>query len=215
MKMKYVWLTEFIVWLLIISTGAFLFFYYSNIKNNSNNTYYVFFDDVEGLVRGSGVRLMGHTIGHVKDVKIFENKVFVSFIVTENNMEIPKCATATIEFSGLGGSVSLELNPATASDTDNTKEEIIPSKSYRVQDYYDGGVLASQVLIDYYGSFGRNVTNEQVLKYKPYAYQSGLIKAASNATKAVNNEQIVIIRKLSENQSSKKEKSAEEVKNNE
>ena len=47
------------------------------------NSFYIFFDDVDGLVKGSPVRLMGINIGYVRDVKIFDNKVFISFLVTK------------------------------------------------------------------------------------------------------------------------------------
>ena len=116
MKRKYIWLFEIIAWLLIISVSLFFFIYNTAIKENKNNSYYTFFDDVEGLVQGSPVRLMGINIGYVRDVKIFDNKVFVSFLVTKDGVSIPKRATATIEFYGLGGSTSLDLDPSTASE---------------------------------------------------------------------------------------------------
>ena len=98
MKKKYIWLIEIIAWLLIILGSLFYFVYNTSIKENVKNTYYIFFDDVDGLVEGSNVKLMGMNIGYVKDVKIFDNKVFVSFIVTKENITIPKQALANIEF---------------------------------------------------------------------------------------------------------------------
>ncbi len=198
MEKKHIWLFEIIIWLLIISVSYFVFVYKTQIKTGDKNIYYVFFDDVEGLVKGSPVRLMGINIGYVRVVKIFDNKVFVSFIVTKKNTEIPKCAMATIEFYGLGGSTSLELHPAEYSHCGYAREEIIPSKSYRIQDYWDGSALDSQVLIDIYGSFGRNVRNEDIIKYKPYIFQSQLIKDISAQTREINKTQNVIINKLNE-----------------
>ena len=196
MKRRQIWLFEILIWLLILTIGCFSFVYNTQIKNNDQNTYYVFFDDVEGLVKGSPVRLMGINIGYIRAVKIFDNKVFVSFEITKKETRLPKCALATIEFYGLGGSTSLELNPAGALEYNETKAEIIPSKSYRIQDYWEGSALDSQVLIDIYGSFGRNVTNEDILKYKPYAFQSKLIKDLSSYTKEANKTQTVIINKF-------------------
>ena len=95
MKKKYIWFFEIVVWLLIISVSTFFVIYNSTIKAKTGNMYYLFFDDVEGLVKGSPVRLMGMNIGYVRDVKIFENKVFVSFLVTEENVTIPNRASLT------------------------------------------------------------------------------------------------------------------------
>lgn len=197
MKRKYIWLIEIIVWLLIISGGLFCFIYKTAVKDNAQNTYYIFFDDVDGLVKGSPVRLMGINIGYVRDVKIFDNKVFVSLLVTKDNVKIPKCATATIEFYGLGGSTSLELNPSTASETEN-REEIIPSESYRVQDFWDGQKLVANVMIDIYGGIGRTIQATGLINNKDYLKQSTLVKDIVNQTGSINTAQSVIIYKLTE-----------------
>ena len=185
-----IWLFEIVIWVLIFTAFFSLFIYKTGIKNSDKNTYYAFFDDVEGLVKGSPVRLMGVNAGYVDIVKIFDNKVFVAFKITKKNINIPQCAIATIEFYGL------ELNPAYNSVCQNSSFGIIPSKSYRIQDYWDGSALDSQVLIDIYGSFGRNVSNEDIIKYSPYVYQSKLIKQISEQTKSLNNTQTVFINKL-------------------
>ncbi len=195
MKRKYIWLIEIVIWLLIISSGLFVFIYKTAVKDNVQNTYYIFFDDVDGLVVGSPVRLMGINIGYVKDVKIFDNKVFVSFLVTKKNIQIPKCATASIQFYGLGGSTSLELNPSTASEFDN-KEELIPSASYRVQDFWDGQKLAANVMIDIYGGVGRTIQASGLLKNKEFLMQSSLVGNISRQTSEINTAQSVIIFKL-------------------
>ena len=195
MKRKYIWLIEIIVWLLIISGGLFLFIYKTAVKDNVQNSYYIFFDDVDGLVEGSPVRLMGINIGYVKNVKIFDNKVFVSLLVTKKDVQIPKCATASIQFYGLGGSTSLELNPSTASEIEN-KEEIIPSASYRVQDFWDGQKLASNVMIDIYGGIGRTIQASGLLNNKEFLKQSSLVGNISRQTSEINTAQSVIIYKL-------------------
>ncbi len=197
MKRKYIWLIEILVWLLIISGGLLFFIYKTTIKDNIQNTYYLFFDDVDGLVKGSPVRLMGINIGYVRDIKIFDNKVFVSLLVTEDNVTIPKRATATIEFYGLGGSTSLELNPATASDTDDG-EELIPSESYRVQDFWDGQKLVANVMIDIYGGIGRTIQASGLINNKDYLKQSSLVKSFIKQTGSINTAQSVIIYKLTE-----------------
>lgn len=197
MKRKYIWLFEIIAWLLILSVSFFFFIYNTTIKGNKNNSYYTFFDDVEGLVQGSPVRLMGINIGYVRDVKIFDNKVFVSFLVTKDNVSIPKRATATIEFYGLGGSTSLELDPSTADESSN-EEILLKGKSYRVQDFWDGQELVSNVMIDIYGGVGRTIQNADLLNNKQLFKQSALIKEFAKETSKINTAQSVLIYKLTE-----------------
>lgn len=197
MKRKYIWLFEIIAWLLILSVSFFFFIYNTTIKGNKNNSYYTFFDDVEGLVQGSPVRLMGINIGYVRDVKIFDNKVFVSFLVTKDNVSIPKRATATIEFYGLGGSTSLELDPSTADESSND-EILLKGKSYRVQDFWDGQELVSNVMIDIYGGVGRTIQNADLLNNKQLFKQSALVKEFAKETSKINTAQSVLIYKLTE-----------------
>ncbi|MBQ8886401.1 MAG: MCE family protein [Candidatus Gastranaerophilales bacterium] len=197
MKKKYIWLIEIIAWLLIILGSLFYFVYNTSIKENVKNTYYIFFDDVDGLVKGSNVKLMGMNIGYVKDVKIFDNKVFVSFIVTKENITIPKQALANIEFYGLGGSTSLELTPS-KNNTLNT-EEIQPNKTYRVQDLWDGQELVANVMIDIYGGIGRMIHSTGMIENKQMFKQSKLVEEFSRQTGAINTAQSVMIYKLTEN----------------
>ena len=216
MKKKYIWFFEIVVWLLIISVSTFFVIYNSTIKAKTGNMYYLFFDDVEGLVKGSPVRLMGMNIGYVRDVKIFENKVFVSFLVTEENVTIPNRASATIEFYGLGGSTSLELSTKTSTEVQN-EEAIVTAKSYRVQDFWDGQALVSNVLIDIYGAFGRNVHPSDVPTLKNWAKQSSLVETISNQTGSINTAQSVMIYKMTEDtfDYSKKKFEKQEVQTNE
>ena len=197
MKKKYIWLCEIFIWLLIISGSLFFFIYNASIKENVKNTYYIFFDDVDGLVKGSPVRLLGINIGYVKDVKIFDNKVFTSFVVTKENVTIPRRTAATIEFYGLGGSTSLELNP-TLKNIQNKDDEIIPSSTYRIQDFWNGQELVSNVMIDIYGGIGRTIHSTGLVDNKHLIKQSKLINELNKQTKNINTAQSVTIYKLTE-----------------
>lgn len=75
------------------------------------NTYQIFLPDVDGLINGSPVKFMGIQIGYVNQIDIVGEDVYVKFIVTEPNVKIPEGSITTVEFSGLGGSKSLELYP--------------------------------------------------------------------------------------------------------
>ena len=191
MKRKYIWLIEIVVWIILISISLFLIVYNTAIKDNTKNSYYIFLDDAGGLVQGSPVRLMGVTIGYIKDVKIFDNKVFISFLITEKNSKLPRRSVADVEFYGLGGSTSLEIFPQIPSKDD--REIIIPTKTYRIQDYWNGSELVSNVLIDIYGGAGRMIERENLIEKKDLFKQSDLVKSITGKTEFVNNAQTVII----------------------
>ena len=197
MKKKYIWLFEILFWLIVLSGCFYFFIFNTTYKENAGNTYYLFFDDVKGLVKGSPVRLMGINIGYVRNVKIFDNKVFISFLVTKDGVKIPSSATASIEFYGLGGSTSLELNPKTSDNSLDT-EEIIPSKSYRVQDFWNGQALVADVMINIYGAIGRTIKSTGLIDKKEYLKQSALINKFAQQTGQINEAQTVLIYKMSE-----------------
>ena len=44
-------------------------------------------------------------------VKILTNDVYIKFVITEKGLRLPQGVIATVEFSGLGGSKSLEIYP--------------------------------------------------------------------------------------------------------
>ncbi len=198
MKKKTIWIIEIIIWLLIIFGSIFFFVIQTNIKESKQNMYYFFVEDAGGLVKGSPVRLMGITIGYIKDVKIFDNKVFISFLVTKEDVQIPKKTAAIIEFYGLGGSTSLELMQDNSLQTGD-RDVIIPTNSYRVKDLWDGQTLVANVLIDIYGGIGRTIKSADLINKKQYLKQSELVKEFAKEAGIVNTAQTVIIEKLTAN----------------
>ncbi len=219
MKKKYIWIAEIIIWILIILGSLFFFVIQTKIKDNAQNMYYIFVDDAGGLVVGSPVRLMGINIGYVKDVKIFDNKVFVSFLVTKEDAVLPRKTAAIIEFYGLGGSTSLELMQDDSIETTD-REVIFPVNSYRVKDLWDGQTLVANVMIDIYGGIGRTIQGADLINKKQYFKQSALVKDITRQTGAINTAQTVIIEKLTESTKKYSEtkrtgKNIETVENNE
>ena len=90
----------------IISTLCFI----HNQKNREND-YYAYLPDVNGLIVGSPVRMMGIEVGHVIELKPTKEDVRVKFILTRKGVYIPQGTEYTVEFSGMAGSRSLELYP--------------------------------------------------------------------------------------------------------
>ena len=106
----YVWI-EFEIWFILLSivVAGIRIYRYNQAKQLS--TYQIFMSDVDGLIVGSPVKYMGVQIGYISKINIVANEVYVKFIVTEEGMQLPKGSIATVEFSGLGGSKSLEIYP--------------------------------------------------------------------------------------------------------
>ena len=84
--------------------------------------------DVDGLIIGSPVYIMGIEIGYVTKTKIInDDEVKVRFKITKKHVHIPRGTFATVEFSGLGGSKSLQLYPPT--DTKKINEGLLTSNT--------------------------------------------------------------------------------------
>ncbi len=100
---------ELLIWLiviLIITAAAFLF----NIHTkNNNNEYNIFMPDIDGLIVGSPVRTMGIEVGHVTKIKPTNEEIYVKFVLHDKTTKLPQGTKATVEFSGMAGSKSLEL----------------------------------------------------------------------------------------------------------
>lgn len=113
MRKHLFWIVELFIWLLILFmvSGTIMLAKYNYKKNF--NTYQIFLPDVDGLIDGSPVRLLGIQVGYVNQVAIVGDDVYVKFIVTQKGVKIPRGSSATVEFYGLGGSKSLEIYPPT------------------------------------------------------------------------------------------------------
>lgn len=111
MKRHLFWIVELFIWILILFavSGGIMFAKYNHKKNL--NAYQIFLPDIDGLISGSPVRMLGIQVGYVNQVNIVGEDVYVRFIITDPKVKIPYGATATVEFSGLGGAKSLEIYP--------------------------------------------------------------------------------------------------------
>lgn len=126
---------EVFIWflILVLISGGIMFAKYTYKK--TFNTYQIFLPDVDGLISGSPVRLMGIQIGYISQVDIVGEDVYVQFIITQKDVKIPAGVRATVEFTGLGGSKSLELYPPT-SDINPSGKFIIPQPPKRIHDSF-------------------------------------------------------------------------------
>lgn len=101
---------ELLIWLVVIllfvsiCTSSFIY-----KQKNAKNDYQIFLQDVDGLIVGSPVRMMGIEVGHVTKIKPTNKEVYVKFVLTNPDVYIPQGTQVTVEFSGMAGSKSLEL----------------------------------------------------------------------------------------------------------
>lgn len=100
---------ELLFWLIILFIVISIFTIASSVIEKSLNDYNIFMPDVDGLIVGSPVRIMGIEVGHITKIKPTNEEVFVKFMLNDKNMELPQGTVATVEFNGMAGSKSLEL----------------------------------------------------------------------------------------------------------
>ena len=113
---------EVLIWILILFSVSSVIMISRYNHRKHYNTYQIFLPDVDGLISGSPVKLMGIQVGYVNQIDIVGEDVYVKFIITDPKVKVPYGSVATVEFSGLGGSKSLEIYPP--------KEKPAPSSKF-------------------------------------------------------------------------------------
>ena len=104
---------ELIIWILFLILSFTGFYLYHQHLDKHYNHYQLFLQDIDGIIVGSPVKMLGITIGYVQELKPVNDTIFVDFVLTKKGMKIPKGSIATVEFSGLASSKSLEIYPPT------------------------------------------------------------------------------------------------------
>ena len=162
MKLKvYSWI-EFFIWLIIICICIFAYKYHKYTQIKALPTYQIFMPDVDGMIIGSPVKYMGVQIGYVQNIKLLHDTAYVRFVITEEDIHLPPGVIATVEFSGLGGSKSLELYPP---DPNEHSENLIVIK--RPQRLHDAVKLL--------GSMYKKI-DSITLKFTSFGNKMGVIK---------------------------------------
>lgn len=170
MKKYLVWIIELIVWIVVIAIISLTVTIIQAVHTNKQYAYHAFFQDVDGIQKGSPVRLMGVQIGYISDVKLINNTVFMTFIVTKEGLVLPRGCVATTEFFGLGGSKSLEIYPPTSGNT-NSKPFIEIKDPMRISTFFKLSNEIANNLINMNNN-ATNLINEKNMK----KYQNFIIK---------------------------------------
>ena len=123
---------ELIVWVIILVIFSIIGSLLWIRHENTFKTYTIYMPDVDGLIVGSPIHIMGIPIGYVTKTKIInDSEVKVVFKLTNRSVSIPQGTIATVEFSGLGGSKSLELYPP---DSGKIPNELVGKNDYILVD---------------------------------------------------------------------------------
>ncbi|MBR5555209.1 MCE family protein [bacterium] len=144
----YAWI-ELFIWLLILGVAVMGIKIHRYHKLKELKTYQVFMPDVDGMIVGSPVKLMGVQVGYVQKIKIVNNNVYVKFVINKPDVTIPQGAIATVEFNGLGGSKSLEIVQPN-NDTLASKQLIVINQPKRLHD----SMLLLNDMFDKIGAIG-------------------------------------------------------------
>ncbi len=99
------------------------------------NTHILYFRDVDGIVTGSPVKFMGVIVGHVSDLEYKGGMINVKILITKRGVEFPRGSKAHVQFSGIAGSKSIEIEPP--KDNNNPYALIITENPMRVKDIFE------------------------------------------------------------------------------
>jgi len=112
MRKNSFWLLEILIGFILLVGLISIGITFTENYLSSRKTYNVTFKDVDGLIVGSPVRVMGIQVGHVIKVKPVNDNVNVIFVITNNNVNISKNSVINVQFTGIAGSKSLEIQPS-------------------------------------------------------------------------------------------------------
>jgi len=161
MKLRFLWVIEFLIWAALIALVSFAVQYFHSVYVKNTSTAYVFFKDTDGLIIGSPVKYMGVQVGYVSDLKILDNEAFVTFRITDRHVKIPQGTIASIEFAGLAASKSLELYPPTL-ETIKTGHFIKVIEPIRLQTFFDRQNNIAMNIIDITNEINFVVTRNNI-----------------------------------------------------
>lgn len=134
MNKRKLWILELFVWILLIFSVTFVCVFVHNKNIREKYTYNVFFNDVDGLIKGSPVKIQGVQIGYISNIKLINDEVFITFVITDKEFKMPPKMVASVAFTGMGGSKSLEL--FVPDKNSKNKNYISTIEPMRLKDYF-------------------------------------------------------------------------------
>lgn len=136
---------EFIIGLTVVVAIALLLFGIQFLKGinafSSNRTFYAAYDNIQGLVPGSGINYKGNKIGVVQDNVLDENKNWITVLnISESALDFPKDSKAKLETTVLGES-SIQIILGKSSEMLKNKDTIMVDYKFGITE------LATQKIV--------------------------------------------------------------------
>src|SRR5574344_717799 len=189
MKRKWIWIAELFLWLFMLAAIVGSISYVNVLRMIDTNSYHLFFKDVDGLIKGSPVRMMGMQIGYVTDMGVLNDEdVYVTFLVTQKDLKLPNDSIATVEFFGMGGSKSLEIYPPKTIIKNGhaiitTKEPMRLKRAFEVQTDISTMILAIS------SNLSTKINVNDIKYYRKLLKNSVNVKEYNKILKEINTEQ--------------------------
>ena len=197
MKKYLNWTIELLIWGFIIFSIIFVGFCIHNREIEEKSTYYVFFHDVDGIIKGSPVKIQGYQIGYVSDISLVNDEVFVKFVITEKDFTMPQNLLATVEFTGMGGSKSLELFvPSEQSKNNSIISTIEP---HRINDFYNYQNQIARILITMSTDFMNMFNDNNIKAIKKFVKTPNAINDTNKKLDEIKDTENKIIKRLNKN----------------
>ena len=114
--MKVHFLDAFLGFLVLFITGLFLFYLYTTVDSklfkSDSFRLHASFENVEGIVIGSNVKLSGVNIGTVKSVSLEPNNFYASITMDfDREYSFPDDTEASVQLEGLLGGSYISILP--------------------------------------------------------------------------------------------------------
>lgn len=183
MKKHTLWLFELIAWGLIIFITLFAGMYIYNKDIRENHTYYVFFKDVDGLIKGSPVKIQGYQVGYVSNISLVNDEAFITFVITDKKVHIPDNIAASVAFTGMGGSKSLEL--FVSDEKVNNKKYIRTIEPKRINDFYIYQDQIAQNLVTMTTDFMKMCTDDNIKKLREFIKNPEILREVGQTLKTI------------------------------
>lgn len=197
-KRKYIRI-EILIWIIAILLLCLGFSVHYRNSLKQYETHKIFLADVDGLIVGSPVKLMGVQVGYISRIKIVGDNVYLRFIIKDKDLHLPWGTTATVEFSGMAGARSLELYPPTEGDKEQNTDYIKVMNPTRLSE-------SARMLYQMYNKFmdicfgmslfGNKLKTIELPKSSESVDFSDAIDSANKALEDANNKVIILQEKI-------------------
>ena len=200
MKKQVFWITEIILWgVIIFALIAFALFRISK-HESSLLQLQIPFDDTDGLIVGSPVKFMGVRVGYVSKLKITKDATVVNIVISKKGVKIPKGSIASVEFSGLAASKSLELHPP----KEKINHDVLTQETIRIQNVLENQQDIAKNIIEMSNNFNEVIKQNNINQMKQFLRSQEVFHDADKMLDAINSFEDTAQKKLDSRRAARK-----------